>query len=68
MRSILALGFLIALCGAANAATAHHARRPHAVAAPNQRLIVPNPAPPRDSLGYTPDEHERFLNSVRRGG
>ena len=66
MRSILALVFLIALCGAANAATAHHARRPHAVAGPNQRMIVP--APPRDSLGYTPEEHERFLNSVRRGG
>jgi hypothetical protein len=68
MRSILALGFLIALCGAANAATAHHARRSHAVAGSNQGMIVPNPAPPRDSLGYTPEEHERFLNSVRRGG
>jgi hypothetical protein len=66
MRSILALGFLIALCGAASAATAHHARRPHAVAGPNPGTITP--APPRDSLGYTPEEHERFLNSVRRGG
>ena len=66
MRSILAVGFLIALCGAANAAPAHHARRPHA--GPYQGVVVPNPAPPRDSLGYTPEEHERFLNSVRRGG
>jgi len=68
MRSILALGFLIALCGSANAATAHHARRPHAVVRPDQGMIAPNPAPPRDSLGYTPDEHARFLDSVRRGG
>ena len=68
MRSILALGVLIALCGAANAAPAHHARRPHAVAGTYQGVVAPNPAPTRDSLGYTPEEHERFLNSVRRGG
>ena len=44
MRSVLALGFLITLCGAANAATMHHAHRRHAVAGPHQGVIASDPA------------------------
>ena len=29
MRSVLAIGLLVALCGSANAATEHHFRAPH---------------------------------------
>ena len=83
MRSILALSLLITLCGAANAATVHHAHRQHV--RPNQGMIS-DPAsgfaysPPSirsapddepylgASQGYAPGEYNRFLNSVRMGG
>lgn len=68
MRFILALSVLITLCGSASAASVHHARRAHAMVYPDQGMIAPNPAPPRDALGYTPDERMRFLDSVRHGG
>jgi len=42
--SILAFGLLITLCGAANAATLHHAHRRHAVIGPDQGLILSDPA------------------------
>jgi hypothetical protein len=44
MRSISALSLLITLCGSANAATVHHAHRPHAVVRPNQGMIASDPA------------------------
>lgn len=50
MRSILAFGLLITLCGAANAATLHHHRR-HAVIGPNQGLILSDPA---SGFAYAP--------------
>jgi hypothetical protein len=85
MRSILALGLLITLCGAANAATVHHAHR-HALVRPNQSMMMgpasgfaygpairyrsaPDYEPYSGAYqGYSPGEHEQFLDSVRMGG
>ena len=50
MRSILALSLLIALCGAANAATVHHTHQ-HAVV--HSRQSVPRSA---SSFAYAPSE------------
>jgi hypothetical protein len=82
MRSVLALGLLVTLCGSANAATAHPAHRRHANVRPNQGMIYVPPLPPiryrtapfnnyyepyfGASQGYAPGEKERFLESVRR--
>ncbi|TYO67997.1 hypothetical protein FXV83_04325 [Bradyrhizobium hipponense] len=44
MRSFLSLGFLIALCASANAATAHHPHRKHAVARQDPGVIM-SPVP-----------------------
>jgi hypothetical protein len=51
MRSILALSLLITLCGAANAATVHHAYRRHAVIGPGQGIIASDPA---SGFAYAP--------------
>jgi hypothetical protein len=77
MRFILALSLLITLCGAANAATVHHAHRRHAIVRPN---YVP-PKPPTHHRagpcnlqnepyygacqGYAPGEKQQFLDSLR---
>ena len=50
MRSILALSLLIALCGVANAAPAHHTHR-HAVVRSNQGMFAPGSA---SSFAYAP--------------
>ena len=50
MRSILALSLLIALCGVANAAPAHHTHR-HAVVRSNQGTFAPGSA---SSFAYAP--------------
>jgi hypothetical protein len=36
MRSVLALGLLIALCASASAATVHHSKLRHVIVRPNQ--------------------------------
>jgi hypothetical protein len=51
MRSILALSLLIALCGAASAATVHHPHRRHAVVRPHQSMIPSNRVP---GFAYAP--------------
>jgi hypothetical protein len=51
MRSILAFCLLITLCGAATAATVHHAHRRHAVVGPHQGMIASDPA---SGLAYAP--------------
>ena len=51
MRSILALSLLIALCGAANAATVRHAHHRHALVRPNQGVFAPDPA---SGFAYAP--------------
>ncbi len=53
MRSILALGVLVALCGSANAATVSRAHRHHAVVRPNQGVILSDPA---SGFAYAPRE------------
>ncbi len=50
MRSILALSLLIAMCGVANAAPAHHTHR-HAVVRSNQGTFAPGSA---SSFAYAP--------------
>ena len=61
MRSVLAIGLLVALCGSANAATEHHFRAHH-----HDHLIVRSwaYAPPRGQihLGDTPsyDDPSKF--------
>ncbi|MBB4259544.1 MULTISPECIES: hypothetical protein [unclassified Bradyrhizobium] len=68
MRSLLAMGLLLALCTAANAAPVHRARhpaveRPRANAGPPARFAVP---------GWSDDATLRWLNNassnVGRGG
>jgi hypothetical protein len=54
MRSILALGLLIALCGVANAAPAHHTHR-HALVRSNQGAFAPDSA---SSFAYTPPRQQ----------
>jgi hypothetical protein len=66
MRSILALSLLITLCGAANAATVHHAHRRHVVVSPNQGMIASDPAsgfayaPPGPPIHYGPAPDNGF--------
>ena len=51
MRSILALSLLITLCGAANAASVHHAHQRQAIVRPNQGTIASDPA---SGFAYAP--------------
>lgn len=51
MRCILALSLLVALCGAANAATVRHAHQRHAVVRPDQGMITSDPA---SGFAYAP--------------
>ena len=65
MRPILALSLLIALCGAANAATEHHAHRRHAVV-PRQGMIASPTASgfayaaPRPPIRYRPAPYNGY--------
>ncbi len=45
MRSILALGLLITLCGSADAATVHHSRTRHHVIVRHSWAYAPPPPP-----------------------
>ncbi|MEA2820777.1 MAG: hypothetical protein QOJ86_2781 [Bradyrhizobium sp.] len=45
MRSFLALGLLITLCGSASAATVHHSRR-HVIVHPGESWAYGGPRPP----------------------
>lgn len=63
MRSILALGLLISLCGAANAATVHHAHR-HAVVHSHHGMS-PRSA---SSFAYAPDRPPTEFGSPPSGG
>jgi len=66
MRSVLALGLLIALCGSANAAAVHHAHRRHAIVRPNQGMMASDPAsgfayaPPGPPIYYRPAPYNDF--------
>jgi hypothetical protein len=51
MRSVLALGLLIALCGSASAARVHHVKPRHIIVRDSQAAI---PGPVRDSLAAVP--------------
>lgn len=62
MRSVLALSLLVFLCGAANAATVHHAHR-HAVVHARQGMS-PNSA---SSFAYAPDRPPTQFGSAPSG-
>ena len=72
MRSVLALGLLIALSASANAATVHLRTRQHAIASPSQNLSVPpshnNLSAPRFAIpGWSDDATRRWLDNASRG-
>jgi hypothetical protein len=66
MRSILAFGLLIILCGSANAATVHHAHRRHALVHHNHGMVASDPAwgfgyaPRRTRSYYQPSPHQLY--------
>jgi hypothetical protein len=62
MRSILALGLLIALSASANAATVHHSKPRHVIVRPSQGLTAPGArfAVP----GWTDDATRRWLDNA----
>lgn len=53
MRSILALSVLVTLAVSANAATVHHAHRPHFVVRPDRGMVASDPA---SAFAYGPSE------------
>ena len=68
MRSVLALGVLIALCTSADAARVHHSKPRHVIVRPSQGVAVP----PRwyKFQGYPPirPEENRNLDPSNFGG
>ena len=68
MRSILALGLLIALCATASAAPVHRSRaRPHHAVSPGQRVTVPGAptATPRFAVpGWSDEDTRRWLDGA----
>ena len=59
MRSVLALGLLITLCAAANAAPLHHAKPRHSIVSRSQGA----PAPARFAVpGWTDEQTEYWLD------
>ena len=56
MRSILALGVLISLCGFANAASVHHGHSRHAVHRPHHQMYPSGRAP---GFAYAPRQSYR---------
>jgi len=61
MRSVLALRLLLILCGSADAATVHHSRTHHHVAAPSWVY-----APPRPQVHY--DDTPSYDDPSKFGG
>ena len=56
MRSILAFGVLLSLCGIANAASVHHEHRRHAVLRPHHQM---SPSGRASAFAYAPRQHYR---------
>jgi hypothetical protein len=67
MRSILALGLFITLCGSASAATLHHSGH-HAIVRPSHGFVFPGLtyAAPRPAGGY--DDTPRYDDPSKWGG
>jgi hypothetical protein len=64
MRSVLAVGLLIALSASANAATAHLRMRRHVIVRPSQDLS----APERFAVpGWTDEATRRWLDNASAG-
>jgi len=64
MRSVLILGFLIALCASANAARVHHSKPRHFMVRPSQSVT----APTRFAVpGWTDDATRSWLDNASSG-
>jgi hypothetical protein len=64
MRSVLAVGLLIALSGSANAATVHLRVRQHVIVRPSQDLSAPG----RFAVpGWSDDATRRWLDNASAG-
>jgi len=64
MRSVLTLGFLIALCASANAATVHHSKPRHVIVRPSQSVA----APTRFAIpGWTDEATRSWLDNASSG-
>jgi DNA-binding transcriptional LysR family regulator len=72
MRSVLALGLLIALCASANAARVHHFKPRHVIVRPRQGLPLGSAipgwayAPPRPPVHY--DDTPSYDDPSKFGG
>ena len=69
MRSILALGVLIALCASANAAAVHRSRtHAHTGVSPSQRVTTPTAAPTPGARfavpGWSDESTRRWLDNA----
>jgi hypothetical protein len=68
MRSVLALGFLIALCASADAATVHRAKPRHFSVRPRQSMAVPPGWYKFPGYAPIPPEENRNLDPSNFGG
>jgi hypothetical protein len=67
MRSIFALGLLIALCASANAAKVHHVKPRDAIVRPSQGEVVPPGWYKFPGYPPIPPEQNRNLDPSTRG-
>jgi hypothetical protein len=67
IRSVLALGLLVALCASANAATAHRAKPRHFIVGPSQGVAVPPGWYKFPGYPPIPPEQNRNLDPSTRG-
>ena len=58
MRSVLALGLLIALCASADAATVHRSKSRHVIVRPSQGLTLRHAVPGRAYAAPRPPIHD----------
>jgi len=67
IRSVLALGLLIALCASADAATAHRSKPRHVIVRPSQGVVVPPGWYKFPGYPPIPPEQNRNLDPSTRG-
>ncbi len=67
IRSVLALGLLVALCASANAATVHRAKPRHVIVRPSQGVAVPPGWYKFPGYPPIPPEQNRNLDPSTRG-
>ena len=68
MRSVLALGLLIALCASADAATVHRSKQRHVIVRPSQGSTLPHAVPGRAYAAPRPPIHHDGNDPSKFGG